>query len=231
MDINKPKIHFVLIAGFSADNLEAEKLKKNLEKEGFSADAISFYGEGYRDDFSGMTISECMKNVSRAINDACEKYPTVYGIGISLGGSLLLEHAKKYANLKGIAGVGVPFKLRKIKLIRLGQKFIPIILPLWNHLQKIKKLRLSPVGAVNMTIEYLEGDALKNLNHIKTPVLLIHSKKDPVSDYQALPKFFNIIPSIKKKIIFFDNGNHVVDHDFSLVAKHALDFFDIHQNY
>lgn len=227
MNSDKSKIHFILVAGYSADNLEAEKLKKNLEKEGFSADAISFYGEGYRDDFSHLKISGCLTNISELINKRVLQYEEVFGIGISLGGSLLMEHAKKFDNLNGIIGIGVPFKLRKIKLIRIGQKLLPIILPIWNYLQKIKKLRLSPMGAANMTIEYLEGDSLKNLDRIKTPVLLIHSKKDPVSDYQALPKFFNIISSIKKKMIFLNNGSHVANHDFDSMARYILDFFDI----
>jgi esterase/lipase len=217
----------VLVAGFSADNLEAVKLKKNLEEEGFSADAVSFYGEDYRDDFTDLKISDCIANISELINKRTSQYEEVFGIGISLGGSLLLEHAKKYNNLKGIAGIGVPFKLRKIKLINIGQKFLPLILPIWNRLQKIKKLRLSPIGSVNTTIEYLEGEALKNLNYIQTPVLLIHSKKDPVSDYKVIQKFFDIIPGTRKKMIFFDNGNHVVDHDFNSIVKHTLDFFDI----
>lgn len=227
MNSDKSKIHFILVAGYSADNLEAEKLKKNLEKDGFSADAISFYGENYQDDFSHLKISDCITNISKLINKRSLQYEEVFGIGISLGGSLLLEHAKKYTNLKSIVCVGVPFKLKKIKIIHIGQKFLPLILPLWNHLQKIKKLRLSPIGSAKMVIEYLEKEALENLNSIKTPVLLIHSKKDPVSDYRVIPEFFNIISSTQKKIIFFDNGNHVVDHDFNSIIKHTLDFFDI----
>jgi esterase/lipase len=225
--MDKSKIHFIIVAGFSSDHLEAVKFKKCLEKMGFGAEAISFYGEEYRDDFSGITASECIGNVAKAIDEVSKKYEMVFGIGISLGGSLLLEYAKSCDNLQGIVGVGVPFKLRKIRLIHFGQKFIPVICLFWNYLQKIKKLRLSPMGAVNMVVEYLEGDAIKNLNQIKTPVLFIHSKKDPVSDYESVPKFFDIISSTKKKIIFFDDGDHVVDHDFDLVTRQFLDFFDI----
>jgi esterase/lipase len=225
--MDKSRIHFVLVAGFSSDHLEALKVKGKLEDIGFSANAISFYGKEYRDNFSGMTAAECIGNVSEVINDACEKYAAVFGVGISLGGSFLLEHAKRHNNLKGIVGIGVPFKLRKTKLLHLGQKFLPIILLIWNHLQKIKKLRLSPIGAANTVIEYLEGEALKNLAEVKTPILFIHSKKDPVSDYQAIPEFLNIISSTQKKIIFFENGNHVVNHDFNSMMKHTLDFFDI----
>lgn len=225
--MNKSKIHFVLVAGFSSDNLEAVELKKSLEKKGFSADMISFYGDGYRDDFTGLNISDCIGNISEFINKRVGLYEAIFGIGISLGGSLLLEHAKKYNNLKGIIGIGVPFKLKKIKLMHWGQKLLPIILPIWNRLQKIKRLRLSPMGAASMAIKYMEEDSLKNLDYIKTPILLIHSKKDPVSDYRAIPEFFNIISSSRKKMIFFDNGNHVIDHDFNSVVKYTLDFFNI----
>ena len=184
--MDKSKVHFIVVAGFSSDDLEAVKFKKCLEEMGFSSEAVSFYGKGYRDDFSGITASECIENISKLINESVEKHDSVFGIGISLGGSLLLDHAKNHSNLKGIVGIGVPFKLRKIKLIHFGQKFFPIILPVWNHLQKIKKFRLSPLGAVNMT------------------------------------------SSTKKKIIFFDNGGHVVNQDFNSIINYSLDFFDIH---
>lgn len=227
MNSDRSKIHFVIIAGFSSDHKEAMELKECLQIMGFSADAVSFYGREYRNDFSGITVSECIENVFRIINEASEKYEMVFGIGISLGASFLLEYAKNYDKLKGIVGVGVPFKLRKIRLMHLGQKFFPIILPVWKRLQKIKKLRLSPLGAANMVIGYLEGDAIKNLGRVKTPVLLIHSKKDPVSDYKAIPELLEVISGTKKKIIFFDNGDHVVDHDFKAVARLALEFFEI----
>ena len=225
--MDKSKIHFIVVAGFSSDNLEAVKFQKCLENMGFSAQAVSFYGKGYRDDFSGITASECLENISKVINEASEKYEMVFGVGISLGGSLLLDYAKKNDNLQGIVGIGVPFKLRKIRLIHFGEKLFPVFLPIWNYLQKIKKFRLSPLGAASMVTKYLEGEAIQNLDRVKTPVLLIHSKKDPVSDFKAVSKFFDIISSAKKKIIFFDNGDHVVDNDFESVAKHSLDFFDI----
>jgi esterase/lipase len=225
--MDKSQIHFVLVAGFSSDHLEVTELKESLKKKGFSTDVVSFYGEGYKDDFANLKISDCIENLSEFLNQRAKQHEKIFGIGISLGGSLLLEHAKKYDNLNGIVGVGVPFKLRKIKLMHLGQKLLPLILPIWNRLQKIKKLRLSPMGAANVVIEYLEVTAIKNLDYVETPVLFIHSKKDPVSDYRAIPKFFHIISSIQKKIIFFNNGDHVVNHDFNSIVKHTLDFFDI----
>jgi esterase/lipase len=225
--MDKSKIHFVLVAGFSSDHLEAMGLKKSLEKKGFSADAISFYGDGYIDDFTDLKISDCIANIAEFINGRAGQYETVFGIGISLGGALLLEHAKSYNNLKGIASIGTPLKLKNRVLISFGQKILPFVYFFWRRMQKIKRLRLNPLGATNMMIEYLETGLPKNLDYIKTPVLLLHSKKDPVSDYRVLPKYLNLISSKKKRITFFDNGNHVIDHDPDLVVKYALDFLEI----
>jgi len=225
--MDKLKIHFVLVAGFSSDYLEVMGLKKSLEKNGFSANAISFYGEGYIDDFTNLKISDCIANVSKVINMCAEQYENVFSIGISLGGALLLEYAKYSDNLKGIASIGTPFKLNNKVWINFGQKFLPSIYFFWKRLQKIKCLRLNPIGATNMVMEYLETGLPKNLNLIKTPILLLHSKKDSVSDYKVLPEYLNMISSAKKKIIFFKNGNHVVDHDPDSLIKYVLDFLEI----
>jgi esterase/lipase len=225
--MDKAKIHFVLVAGLSSDHLEAMGLKESLGKKGLSAEAISFYGEGYMDDFTDLKIADCVANVSGFINRCVDRYEAVFAIGISLGGSLLLEHAKRSDNLKGIASIGTPFKLKNKAWIKFGQFFLPLIYLFWKPLQKIKRLRLNPLGATDMVMEYLEGDSRKNLDAIKTPVLLLHSKKDPVSDYKVLPEYLNLLTSEKKNIKYFDNGNHIIDHDPDLVVKYILDFFEI----
>jgi len=227
MDQESSRPHFVLVAGYSADEQEALVLKESLEKMGFSADAISFYGEGYIDDFTDLKISDCIKNISGLINRRAEEVENVFGIGISLGGALLLEHAKKYSNLKGITSIGTPFCLSNVKWIKFGQLFLPLFYFVWRQLQKSKRLRLSPLGATKIVVDYLEKDLPINLGAIHVPVLLLHSKKDPVSDFRVLPDYLGQIASRKKKIIFFEKGNHVIAHDAELLVRYSLDFFEI----
>ena len=225
--MDKEKTHFVLVAGFSADHLESEALGRSVEKRGFSTEVISFYGEGYIDDFSHLKISDCHQNISKVIDRAKEKYENVFGIGISLGGALLLEHAKYKNNLRGIASIGTPFKLINSRWIHFGENFLPVINLVWKRLQKIKRFRLSPIGATPMAMDYMEKDLLENLERIQSPVLLLHSKEDLVSDYRVLPKFLEMLGSEKKKITFFENGGHVIDDDPDLVIKYIFDFFAI----
>ena len=218
------KIHFVLVAGFSSDQREVLGLKNVLEKQGFSAEAISFYGEGLLDDFTDIQAHQCVENVTRFVNAAIEKHDAVYSIGLSLGGALLLEYAKKNHCLSGITSISTPFRLKRRKWISLGQKAYPVIYPFWKRLQKYKQLRLSPIGAANTVVEFLEGEFLNNLSHIKTPILLLHSKNDPIADHEALPEFCRSFSSLKRQLIYLDDGGHVIDRNSDLVAGHTLDF-------
>jgi len=231
MNIDKSKTHFVLIGGFSSDHLGTMGLKKSLEKIGYSADAISFYGEKYINDFTDLKISDCIANVSGLIDRCAEQYEKVFGIGISLGGALLMEHAKRSDNLKGIASIGTPFRLNNRALMNFGQKILPTVYLLWRRMQKIKWLRLHPIGAANMIIEYLETDFLKGLDFVKIPILLLHSKKDQISDCSALPEYLDLISSERKKITFFHNGDHVISHDPDSIIEYYLDFLGLDNEY
>jgi esterase/lipase len=224
MTTDKSKIHFVLIAGFSSDHKEAYGLKHSLMKLGYSAYAISFYGKDYIDDFTNVTKEQCIANVCQYIDDCCDQYDEVYGIGISLGGSLLLEYAKNKSRLKGMVSIGTPFKLKKRGLISIAQFLLPIFYPVWRRLQKIKKLRLSPVGAGKEMIGYMENEFLLNLDKVKTPVLFLQSKKDKVTDWHALEDNFAKVGSPIKEIEYFHNGRHVIDHDPDLVRDMSLEF-------
>ncbi|HEX7586514.1 MAG TPA: hypothetical protein VF390_02690 [Patescibacteria group bacterium] len=227
MKTNNSKICFVLIAGFSSDSQQIWKLGDVLKLAGYSVVVSSFYGEAEVDDFSKLTEKECINNISALINKSADSYEHVYGIGISLGGALLLEYAKKETGLSGIVSVGTPFLLRNIRWIRLGIIFFPIIYPSWKHLQRIKKFRLSPIGAVTMAVDYMEGKFLENLDKITTPTLFLHSKKDSVTDYRVLEKYAELLSAAKHKTIYFDNGNHVVDNNPMLIVKQAVDFFGL----
>lgn len=222
------KICFILLPGFSPDVVSVLGLKRILEQRGYDAIAANFYGDidVSDSDFSILRAEQCVRSVSKIINDAAKKYERVFGIGVSLGGALLLEHAKKFGNITGITSIGTPFKLKKRFLMRLGQKAVFFVYPLWKRFQKKKEWRLFPIGAGNMIIEYLENDFLKNLELIKTPTLFLHSKKDRITDYLALSEFSSKI-STKYEIAFFENGNHVLDRNPELILKYALDFFGL----
>lgn len=215
---------FILLPGFAPDNIPVLHLKELLEKKGFSAIATNFYGDTSVEDFSRLSIEDCQKNIADLIRASKKKYKNVYGVGISLGAALLLEYAKKENGLDAIVSIGSPFKLRNKKKIFVARKILPLIVPVWKKLEKIKKLRPIPLGFAEEMITYLEGDFIKEVEKIKTPVLFIHSKKDWVTDHKEAKKYAQKFPNKKNRFIYFDNGGHVINGNSGKVVGYIIEF-------
>jgi esterase/lipase len=227
MSSSHQKTCFILLPGFAPDYSPVLALKRTLEKYGYAVTATNFFGDIIVEDFKKLSIQECQENISDIINRATLKYDRVIGIGVSLGGALLLEHAKTKNNLYGIVSIGTPFKLKYRQLMSIGEFLLPTMYPIWKHFEKFKHLRLLPIGAGPAVIRYLENRFLQKLENIQIPVLFLHSKKDLVTDYRALPEFSEKISSKHKDIILSENGSHVIDHDPKYIFEHLAHFFDL----
>jgi len=223
--LDRSQICFVLLPGFAPDYRPVLILQKALERHGYKVIPSNFFGETPIKNFSQLTISQCQNEIARLIGNAAKIHSQVIGIGISLGGALLLEHAKTYDNLAGIISIGTPFRLRYRPLVYLGKLLMPVVYPLWRIIdERYKNLRLPPLGAGPMVVRYLEGEFLNNLEKINAPTLFLHSKKDWVTDYRALSRFSVTLSSHYKRTIFFENGNHVVDHDPERITRYIQEF-------
>jgi esterase/lipase len=227
MNKKKPSNCFVLLPGFSPDNYPVLELKKMLEDRGHAAVASSFYGTEIIKNLSHLTLDDCLRNLSQTIREAKKDYDRVFGIGISLGAALLLEHAKKEKNLDGIVSIGTPFKLKHQKLIRLGQVPVPLVKPFWRVAGKFKKWRLPPIAAAKVVLNFLRKDFTSDLEEIDVPTIFFHSKKDGVTDYRVVQEFSDRMKSSKKKIIFFDNVGHVINGHTEKVLEYIFEFFEL----
>ena len=227
MTRKNPSNCFVLLPGFSPDNFPVLELKRMLEARGHAAVASSFYGTEIMRDLSRLTMKDCLQNLSRTVRDAKKNHDRVFGIGISLGAAILLEHAKKENNLDGIVSIGTPFKLKHQKLIRLGQIPVPLVKPFWRVAGKFKKWRLPPIAAAKVVLNFLRKEFTANLESITVPTLFFHSKKDGVTDYRVVHEFSDRMASPKKKIIFFDNVGHVINGHTEKVLKNIFEFFEL----
>lgn len=121
--LNKADFCFILLPGFSPDDVPVKGIKADIEKLGYAAVAANFWGvkprgghaPGGNDpaiNLSTLTIEECKSGVTSLIDKARQKYKYVVGIGISLGGALLLEHAKEHDDLFCVVSVGTPFSIK-----------------------------------------------------------------------------------------------------------------------
>ena len=216
-----PKPCFILLPGFAPDAMPVAPLKRRLEAAGHPVIAANFWGSNPRRDFSSMTVGQCLDGVRAVIEEAKLKSPIVVGIGVSLGGALLLEHAKTHNDLRTIISIGTPFRLKKRMLFGFLAAIAPYVNPAWSVADKIRMLRLSPLGAAPMVYRYLEGDFLKGLERITTPVVFLHSKRDAVTDYRAIEPFAGKLSSSEKRIAILNNGDHVINYDADVIMEYV----------
>ena len=223
---NRKDICFVLLPGFAPDDFPVFGLRNILEEKGYKVIASPFFGNLKLTDFSKLSEEDMLRGSFEVIDNAAKKYKKIVGIGISLGGALFLEYAKQ-KNLAAIISVGTPFHLSQRCLISVLKIIYPLIYPFWRYMDKRNaNLRLLPIGAGKMVINFFRNDFLDNLNNIQTSVLFLHSKKDWVADYKYLQKFVDQISSKNKKIVLFNNGGHVINRDARVIVDNALNFID-----
>lgn len=225
-----PKPHFILLPGFSPDADSMIPLKKHLEESGYTATISNFWGDQNVSDFSELTFNDCMAGIDSLIKTACAEHKSVAGLGVSIGGALLMEYAKENPGLDFIISVGTPFRLRNRKWISLGIYLLPAFYPVWKLFQKIKKLRLLPIGAAPMVLDYVENWFLADYENIKIPVFFIHSKQDFVADYKAVAEFSKYFKNSLLPSKILDNGNHVFNYDPETIIENSLEFLNGLQN-
>lgn len=228
--IDRSQLCFIILPGLAPDPLSVIPIGKYLESQGYAAIVTNFCGDNTTHEFSKVTIDGCLKNIGALIREAKKKHRIVVGIGISLGGALFIEHAKTHTDLDYIASIGTPFKLKWTRLISLGLIFIPIIHPIWKFFQPSQRRRPLPVEALPMTMDFFEGRFLKNLDTIKSPILFMHSKKDPTSDYRTLLEYAPKISNARTKILLSENGGHQMGYDPRHIVKNVFEFLGLPGN-
>jgi len=218
---------FIVLPGLAPDPLSVVPIKTYLEKRGYPAIVSNFCGDLTTTDFSKLRIEDCLQNLGALIKEARRKYSRVGGIGISLGGALLIEHAKTNSDLDFIVSIGTPFKLRKARLISLSLPLAPILHPIWKFFDEAERARPLPVEALPMAMRFFEGRFLENLDRVKSSVLFMHGKKDPATHYQALLRYVPEFSNARTKVVLSEDGDHQMNYDLAAITRGVFDFLGL----
>jgi esterase/lipase len=218
----------LLLPGFSPDNVPVIPLKQDLERAGFSVVAANFWGEKNVDDLSALTADFCTRGVTDTITRLTKQYRSVIGIGISLGGALLIEHAKKHNDLAGIISIGTPFCLKNKWFIKLALALFPITRFVVGIINRFLSRRLPPIESAKEIFGYLRRAFLHNLGNVTTPLLLIQSGNDGVTDSRCSKRYVHQFGSKEKDLKFIDGKNHVFEYDGGAFMHEVVAFCDTH---
>lgn len=215
----------ITIHGFSSTPKEVEQLAKFLNTKDLNAYAPRLAGHGtIPEDLKNTLWQDWYKSVSRAITIASLQYEKVYVLGFSTGGLLALLSTKKcFVEFQGIICINAALHLNDIRI-----KTLLPALSFWNDIVKafnedeyakeyVENIAENPeinydkfyIDAIEQ-LNILMHKTKKNLEKIKSPILIIQSKDDPVVNPSSAYEIYEKIQSENKTIKIIDSSKHVI---------------------
>ena len=235
--MNKNK-EFFLLHGYTGSPTDFNGLGDYLNKR-FNIDVriIRLKGHGTKiEDLDDLKLEHFLEQVDVEFKKDLAKGKKIVVGGISFGAQLALYLASKY-NIEGVFTVSIPYKLK----FPLNVPFLGIL----GFFKKKWRKRLPPLeielrkGSFHYKEMHANGLKIikkasklnsKNLHKIYSPILNIHSKKEPTGNYRSVEIIERKVRSKIKESLIFERTNHNLffSEDKDEIIKLIGDFFDKH---
>ncbi len=207
---------FFLIHGYTGGPTDFNELPFKLHKA-FDANVRVIVLKGHCtciEDLDQLHYHDFLKQVEAALKEDMKRGRKIVIGGVSFGAMMAAHLAGKYP-LEGLLLISPPYGFKAPFSIPFVQK-IGKIKKYWKKpLSKgERKLRKNAHYYTHMHINGLEVTKTAKrhahglLENMTMPVLIIHSKHDPIGSLRGAKKLAKRIPSKNKKSIVFTNKNH-----------------------
>lgn len=218
----------LLLHGLGGCPHEVSLVGENLAKNGYTVIAPRYPGHGSKGKLmSTYGWKDWYDVAEKEYLDLTLKYDEVYVLGFSTGGTLGLKLAEKYDIKKLVLlspFIYISYKwyygFRPETYLTTVGSFIDdwpanlTLVHLNDPVARSKYVRgeYFSFKATRSAIELI-NDVKKDLNKIKSPVLIIHSKGDETTDYKGSEYLFSELKSKDKKFVTLTKSNHIIGLD------------------
>ncbi len=240
----------LLVHGYSGSPPEMLPVARYLhERGGYTVAGPLLPGHGTRpEDMQRIRWQQWANAVNYAYANLAAECERVFLVGLSMGGLLSLYQAERLAGdtdskLVGIVALSTP--------IYIDSWLVPLA-PFAKHIVRWQgseqrtleqKISVRDKTAVKELWAYLRTpsqaahqllvlikNVRRNLDLIKAPILIMHSRHDTTAPPPSAQIIFDSVGSADKQLIWLDNSNHVitVDHDRARVLQATYDFINQH---
>ena len=215
------EIGMIFFHGFTGSPYEGKDFVSYFTKYGYTLWVPLLPGHGtHPSDLMKTTWKDWYSEAEKYFLELKQKCKKIILVGQSMGGSLALSLAARYSVNAIITLAGAVF-LRDWRL-----KFLPVAKKLLNYqyksrgpdisLKEVKKksalYHKYPIKSIEELLQLLEH-AKKNLEDVKAPLLLLHSKKDHTVTYKNMDYIFEHVSSTIKEKITLYNSYHIISKD------------------
>ena len=215
----------LLVHGFTGTPYEVRPVGEHLAARGIGSEAILLRGHGTDpDDMLAARYTDWIADVEAGLERLARRYRRVFLIGLSMGGTLVLNVAARHADdprIAGVVSIAAPVRLEdwRLRILRWGCKVIRW--QLWGR-PDIKDRRAwdghvaYPKFRTQTVLELLAlmNETLARLPSVTQPLLLLHARQDHVVPPNNAPLIYGLVGSVDKRLVWLDNAYHVVTVDF-----------------
>jgi esterase/lipase len=219
MNTNK-KFCFVILPGFAVSAMPIAPVENYIRSQGYLVYSSHFWGEQEIKDFSKLSLDDCIEGIHAFVQRVKKETDReIVGVGVSLGGALFIEYAKKYKDLDYIVSIGTPFKLKNRKLISIG-------LFLGSYVKYVRptSVDFEILGSSKMVVNFFEGKFMEHFEKVTTPILFLHSKKDNITYFNVVHKNIAKFVNTKTQLVVFENKDHVINYDAEAILSTILKY-------
>ncbi|NUM34371.1 MAG: alpha/beta fold hydrolase [Candidatus Brocadiae bacterium] len=219
------KVACLLIHGYCDSPATYKYLVEELKKQDYDYRTLMLPGHGTSPkDLATKTWKDWYEKVEKTYLEFQKNYEKVYVIGFSTGGTLTLKLAQSHS-IDGIVLIA-PF-LRCPKVLGIApEKLFGLLHKIMNKTKYLKKVAPAGIGDENLRKEFLEYRYLpvsttaslfdlaeitkQKIHTINSPALILHGVHDRSADPKMSQILLDTIASQDKRLVYFDNSQHVV---------------------
>ena len=210
------KWEFFLIHGYTGSPTDFKNLPEYIAKKfNVNVKIPLLQGHGTKvEDLDNIKFEDFLNQVEAELKKEIKKGKKIILGGYSFGAQLALLLAAKF-RVKGVILVSIPYKLK-----------FPFNIRGLKHLMNFKRYWRKRIGKIEWRLrqdafdyKYMHGNGLfiikkankvikRVLKNVTCPCLNIHSKREPIGNYQSVELINKKITSKYKKSLILHNENH-----------------------
>ena len=235
----------LMVHGFVGTPNNFADLPDRIAAEGWRVRVMLLPGHGTRPhDFENTTAEALEQAVVDELAAMRERYKQVVLLGHSMGGALATLAAARIAPDKLILVSPYYAVTHHWYYVLRPETWARLLRPLVRWIYRSEDMQ--PVNQVEMRANICSyqwmptkgaltaiglaacARQIRMLQGITMPVLLIHARKDSITDPKAAAEVFRVLPAKDKKAVWLDLSDHIVfwDYDRERVIDAVKDFLD-----
>jgi len=231
----------LLVHGFTGTPQNVRPLADYLARRGLAVSAPRLPGHGTTvADLDRTGPEDWLGAAERALDELRARCSTVFVAGISMGGTLTLELARRHPDLAGVVVMAAPVQAMEALEPLVNDPDRPVMVPApWATVGVLTEdVGVGGIAYLEMPLGALErgmglmSQVRQGLSDVSVPTLLVYGDADQVVDKANGPFVLENIGSTDKRLLALPDSSHEVtlDVDRERVMVEVYDFIRAHSN-